>query len=66
MAHALHADKPNELLYFDYLYMSKSNVGLVYVLIIKDDASSFTWREPCLTDDDKTTIKVLLRWSSMF
>ena len=40
-AHTMHADRPNELLHFDYLYMNESATGEKYVLILKDDASSF-------------------------
>lgn len=42
LAHALHSDKPNELIHFDYLFMGKSDVNQTYVLIVKDDATSYT------------------------
>ena len=66
LAHALHADKPNELLHFDYLFMSPSDAGEQYVLIVKDDASSFIWLEPTEAADAHTTAKVLTKWASLF
>lgn len=46
MAQTLHSDGPNELIHFDFLYMEETSDDLAYVLIIKDDASSFVWLEP--------------------
>ncbi len=66
MGHTLHAEKPNELLHFDYLHMGESTTGHCYILVLKDDASSFIWLEPCLTADAQTTVDVLTRWFSSF
>lgn len=60
-AHALHSDKPNELIHFDYLFMGKSDVNLTYVLIIKDDATSYIWLTACEAADSATTIEALLK-----
>ncbi len=38
-----HASKPNELIHFDYLSMGSSQSGHKYVLVIKDDLSSYSW-----------------------
>lgn len=65
-AQTLHADKPNELLHFDYLYMGCSDTGEVYILILKDDASSFIWLEACKVADAETTVRVLMKWFSLF
>lgn len=66
MAHAIHADKPSEVIHFDFLLMHSSDEGLEYVLIVKDDASSFVWLEPCAAPYSETTVSVLLRWFSTF
>lgn len=66
LAHALHSDKPNELLHFDFLFMGKSDSGPSYVLIIKDDASSYTWLESCQSADAESTVLALLRWFAAF
>ncbi len=39
LGHALHAVKPNELLYFDFCFMMPGEDNLAYVLILKDDHS---------------------------
>ena len=51
MGHTLHSDKPNELIYFNYLYMGDSITGERYVLTIKDDASGFVWLLPAQSAD---------------
>ena len=66
MNHALYPDKPNEVLHFDYFYMGESTTGAVYTLLLKDDASSFVWVDPCLTADAETSADVLLRWMASF
>ena len=40
MGHALHSDKPNEIIHFNFLFMDASQTDEEYVLIIKDDLSS--------------------------
>ncbi len=66
MGHALHADAPNEIIHFDFLFMGESDDGFPYVLLIKDDASSFVWLEPCAAPDADCTVEVLLRWFASF
>lgn len=63
---ALHADLPNELLHWDYLYMGKSTTSEEYVLVIKDDASKFVWLISCHTADGKATYTHLLDWFANF
>eukprot|EP00171_Calliarthron_tuberculosum_P018475 IDg18475t1 len=57
MGHAIRADSPNEVIHFEFLYLGESDVGYTYVLIIKDDASSFVWLEPCTVADAKCTVE---------
>jgi len=66
LGHALHADQPNEIIHFDYLYLFESNGKDCYVLIIKDDASSFVWLEPCAAPDAENTVDALQRWFASF
>ncbi len=66
MGHILYAEKPNKLLRSDYLHMGESTTGHFYILILKDDASSFIWLEPFLTEDAQTTVDVLTRRFSLF
>ena len=64
--HAIHADKPNKLLHFDYIYIGASSSDIQYVLIIKDDASSYVWLHPTEHADKDGAVAGLLRWFSSF
>ena len=66
MAHALHADKPNKLLHFDFLFMGVSDIGPEYTLILKDDASSFVWLDAYDTATSTNTEDSLLNWFACF
>ena len=66
LANTMHADKPNELIHFDYLYLGESKKGVSYVLIIKDDATSYTWLTPCERADAEHTVDTLLKWFASF
>ena len=48
LAHALHSDKPNELIHFDFLYLGECDAATPYCLIVRDDATSFVCLNPAL------------------
>jgi Integrase zinc binding domain len=54
----LHATKPNEVIQFDYLYMSLSVDDSKYVLIVKFDYSSYVWFKQCKKADADSTVSV--------
>ena len=64
--HALHADKPNELIHFDFLFMGESSQGYEYVMIIKDDASMYLWLQPASDATAEAAVKSLVSWFSAF
>lgn len=66
MSHTLHATEPNQILYFDYLYMGAGENGYKYILILKDDFSSYVWLVPAKAADRETTVKTLVEWMSAF
>ncbi|KAG3206635.1 hypothetical protein PC128_g578 [Phytophthora cactorum] len=66
LGEAMHAERPNELIHWDYLYMGDSTSGETYVLVIKDDASKFVWLVPCEAADAETTFHCLMVWFSSF
>ena len=66
LGHALHATKPNELLHFDFLFMDEGDDKNSYCLILKDDASSFVWLEPCEAANSEAAASTLLKWFSLF
>ena len=63
---ALHATKPNEVLHFDYLFIGKGRNGYMYILIIKDDLSSFLRLVPTKLADALTTADALISWFADF
>lgn len=40
---AVHGTKPNDLLQFDYIEMAPSKAGEKYILMLRDDFSSYCW-----------------------
>jgi Integrase zinc binding domain/Integrase core domain len=63
---ALHASTPNEVLHFDFLFMGPADTGDQYLLLLKDDLSSFVWLVPCATADTQATAIALMDWFSLF
>ena len=45
-AACLHATLPNEVVHFDYLFMGPSSAGEKYILVLKDELSSYLWLVP--------------------
>ncbi|GMF60896.1 unnamed protein product [Phytophthora fragariaefolia] len=63
---ALHAERPNELLHWDYLSMGDAATGEAYVLVLKDDASNYVWLLPTVAATAGSTYEALLDWFSAF
>lgn len=66
LGHSLHAEKPNQILHFDFCYIGKSNTGEIYILILKDDLSSYVWLFPSATADAEQVADALIEWFSAF
>jgi hypothetical protein len=66
LGEALHATKPNKVIYFDYLYMGSSTDDAKYVLIAKYDYSSYVWLKQCKKADTDSTLSVLIEWFAAF
>lgn len=66
LGHTLHAERPNELILFDFLYFGKASTGDSYVVIVKDDLSSFVRLYPFAEPDAASTVTELLDWFSVF
>ncbi|GMF51704.1 unnamed protein product [Phytophthora fragariaefolia] len=62
----LHAEKPNELIHFDYLYIGPSLMEFTYVLVVKDDATHFLRLYPCVIADADITYDCLMDWFATF
>lgn len=66
LGHALHGEKPNEVLHVDFLYMGQSSAQLKYVLIIRDDFSSYVWLWPTPVATAEAAAEALATWVAVF
>ena len=66
LGHALHATTINEVLHFDYCWMGPSDVNEKYILVIKDDLSSYIWLMPTISAHAVTTAECLNKWFAAF
>ena len=57
---------PNEVLHFDFCYIGKSIKGYIYVLIVKDDMSSFVRLYASEVADADAVAEALVDWCSTF
>lgn len=62
LGHSMHAEKPNELIHFDFCFMEKSKRHPQYVLVVKDDLSSYCWLYVCDNADSNTVVEALINW----
>ncbi len=66
LGHAMHAEKPNELLHFDFCYLMPGEDSVTYVLILKDDLSGYVWLIPTADADAESVADALLKWFAAF
>ena len=66
MAQTLHATAPNKLLHMDFLYIYPGVDGYNYVLVLKDDFSSYVSLVKCKAADAEHTAKALVDWFATF
>jgi len=62
----LHASKPNEVIHFDFLYMGHGIDEFKYILVIKDDLSSYMWLTSAKAADGETASNSLANWIRTF
>ena len=66
MAQTLHATMPKKLLHMDFLYIYPGVGGYNYVLVLKDDFSSYVWLVKCKAADAGHTARALMGWFAAF
>ena len=66
LGHALHANAPNKLLHFDFCSISKGEGGSRYVLIMKDDFSSYVKLIASTEATAEVVADSLISWFSSF
>ncbi len=58
----VHTTKPNQILHFDYLYMGPGCNGYKYVLVLRDDLSSYIWLCPTIAAESSSAAAEIARW----
>ena len=66
LGEALHSDRPNGLLHWDFVAMGLAHTGEEYLLVIKDDASKMVWFFPTVTATAVCVKQCLLQWFAVF
>ena len=66
LAQALHGEKPNEVIHMDFLYMGPSTDQKRYLLLIRDDHSSFVWLWPTEACTSEEAGSALIHWVGSF
>lgn len=63
---AIHASAPNEVIHFDFLSLPESKSGSQYILVLKDDMSSYCELIVCDEATADTACRGLLDWFKRF
>jgi len=63
---AFHGTSANDLLQFDFLEIGPSTAGSKYILILRDDFSSFVWLFPYAEADSQNAASAVLEWCTSF
>ena len=63
---ALHGMFSNDLIQFDFIEMGPSSTGMKYLLMIKDDFSSYSWFIPFSNANAENAADGLLEWCATF
>ena len=66
LAHALHATRPNEVVHCDYLYMGEGIENDKYILILRDDFSSYVWLYRTNAETGEAAAEALAMWVGVF
>ena len=66
IALTLHATRPNEIIHFDFLYIGAGFDGFKYILVVKDDLSSYLWLIPAKCADADTAATEIAKWIRTF
>lgn len=67
LATELHGQKTNEVIHMDYLYMGLAEkTKLKYVLVLKNDLTSYSWMMPFENLDGEAVVLALSKWITAF
>ena len=63
---AVHGTAPHDLLQFDFIEMGPGTNGLKYILMLRDDFSSYCLLFPCERANAENAADALMEWCSLF
>ena len=66
LGHALHDEHPNEVVHIHFLHMGQGTDDNKYVLLIKDDLSSYIWIWPTAETTAECASDALCTWMGSF
>lgn len=66
LGHGLHGESPNEVIHVDFLFMGASNSSVKYLLVIRDDLSSYVWLWPAAAAPSDAAAEALATWIAVF
>ena len=66
LATALNGSRPNEVLHVDFLYMGPCQEGLKYILLLRNDFSSYVWCFALESADAESAAGALTSWFAAF
>lgn len=67
LATVLDSQWPNEVIHMDFLYMGPTEkTNLKYVLLLKDDLTSYSWLMPFQNQDSEAAVSALSKWIAAF
>lgn len=66
LSETIHGTLPNQVVHFDYLYMGVGVNDMKYLLVVKDDISSYCWLCPSPFANSEHTAHELARWIQTF
>lgn len=65
-AATLHGSSPNEVLYFDYLFLGESTAADEYVFVVNGNFSKYCWLSPSSSCTAEHAAKFISRWQREF
>lgn len=63
---ALYGTSANDLIQYDYIEMGPSTTGMKYLLLMRDDFSSYCWFLPFSNANSENAADALLEWATTF
>ncbi len=63
---AVHGTKATDLVQFDFIEMALSSTGPKYLLMIRDDFSSYCWLIPFASANEDNSANAILDWATTF